>query len=242
MKKVLIVGDSHAGALKRGIDILRSEKHLNFEVDFCAIGSRYGGFASLKISENRLMLPENHHELAGKIIYFVDKDEFLINKYDVIAVACAGPFPSPLDIRNYHCNGALLLSSELVSSIVFNLHRYKKIVSELFCLFPEKLVIIGAPPPSSLELSSTTIIERYQKSSLVRLYGQILDCCSKTCHSRTPKFLLPPKHLLAESLFQTKSKFMRKVPLGDNRFDYSHASEEYGVDVVKVLSDMIASR
>ena len=242
MKKVLIIGDSHASALKLGVDILRSENNLNFEVDFCVVGSRFGGFASLKISENRLLLPENHHELAKKLYqYYSDRDEFLINEYDVIAIACAGPLPSPLNIANYHCDGSLLLSSELVSSIVFNLRRYKKMVSKLFYLFPEKLIIIGAPPPSSLDPLSSSIIERHHKSNLDRLYGKILDCCSKYYNSRNPKFLLPPEHLLAESLFQTKSEFMRNAPRKNNTIDYKHANEKYGVEVVKVLSDMITS-
>ena len=52
MKKILIVGDSHAGAVKLGIDILTSENNLNFEVDFCAVGSRYGMFESLEIKNS----------------------------------------------------------------------------------------------------------------------------------------------------------------------------------------------
>ena len=235
MKKVLVVGDSHAAALKHGVDAMQSELSINFEFDFCAVGRRLGGFSSLKIVNERLIVPDRLFELEGKIIFFVDKNEFMLNEYDAVVLVCAGPgaakISSPLSIMRYHCNESLLFSSALVKSIILNFKRYPEIVSDVFQVVPEKTIVVGSPPPGSNEPCVSSILERYRNSDLSLLYEQILNCCKKI---NQPRLILPPRCLLSDAFFQTRQEFM--VP-----FDHFHGNHIYGLHIVNELVRMLVA-
>ena len=239
MKKILVVGDSHAAAIKSGVDILQSKNLLNSKIDFCAVGSMLDGFSSLRIQNRQIIVPEKLFEQRNKIVFFADKKEFALDEYDVIAIACAGPYPNPLNIQNYHCTEKLIFSSVLIDAIIANLKRYKDIVSDISNLAPSKIIILGAPPPSSLEPSSTAILKTYQYSELLLLYKQISEACLRTFNANQPSFLLPPKHLLSDTFFQTKYEYMKKIKLRPNLFDYRHGNDFYGTEIVKKLLAMV---
>lgn len=237
MKKILILGNSHVGALKMGCEKLNYSE--NFLIQFAALPGNFSQMISLK--NNELFLTENLNKKFGGL----NKNlEFPIDirNFDFIALVF---FPSPLkflNAKNYY-------SKNLLKNVINELHfagerfkRNKKLFLQLKEIIPSKLILIPTPVPIKKTIkrdsfSNTSLSSKYllKQISLVRLI-----CDEFWEEDNKVSILLPPKNLLENNQLNTKEKYVRGGFGWDGieherENDLSHMNADYGQEIILTL-------
>ena len=240
MKNCLVIGNSHAGAIRMGAIKLGDtldEKRVKFH--FVAVGSRFNGFDSIAIEGQRLILPELSEDVTSQIFFYVDIASNDLTFYDWIILASG---PNPLNIELYNACLGTPHSDALVRGIATNMNRYERVVREVCECMPSTSVVLGAPPPSSSRPHSPLKSLNCDKTYLDTLAGQVYAACAETHSRKGPKFFLPPPAVLEDHRFETRPEFMFNGANKNAPPDYFHANRDYGKQMIAAFlnSDLFA--
>ena len=220
MKNVLVVGNSHVGSIKRGLDETNLPENIKFTF-FALPGPR---FLAFKISEKSVVSAESEHEYLEKTFGITSAP---LDDYDSILFVAGA---SRLQFSLYSTDRRVpFLSSAIIEKIVKNtkpnlFNSLRSIVE------PSKLFYLGSPLlPSEFTrsdfLRSTPLLSSSDEIQRAHnLASKIRYFCDKTIDdSETFSILLPPVHLLDEHQFKTLDKYM----IVNN----GHAKPSYGKEL-----------
>ena len=245
--RILFIGNSHTGAIKRGFDNLYHKISKDIDIKISGAGNPY--FSKWKVVDS-VIYPD--HDLRG-----LDNSPYSVADYDLIAV-CAGYGAS--DPRLLYKNKIQLLSRAILEKVVIshedraNEHsKHNKIVQYFLSNACSKnILIVGSPYPSS-KLYHDYIEEGVppyrKKSRLKKLHSTLLDLHNslqslkndkdhaiqihknnystilnifKNLERKMPriKYYFPPSSVLDETGLFTKKELMNR--------DLVHGNQEYG--------------
>ena len=250
MKKVLLLGNSHVGALKHAFSLVKSPTPSLFEFDFVAFASRR--LTTLSISESQLRIDDwDDHKTfiqsASAISSNID-----LKYYDII-VFVGGE--TPIDISYYvdFKNPILSIphfSSQVVEAVISTKFMSKnslltKLGQEL--ADHSRLVWVGKPPVmSNLELSHEDILNCQDLSAKIR------DICSlSSCSGKTPfKFLFPKVSVLNSHQFSLHESYCRgglrfngkaRTPTDTDFGLRNHGNSDYGKEIFLDLFHLLSN-
>lgn len=241
VKRVLVFGNSHVGAIKAGADLLSQSGHLMPIFEFAYVQNIH--FDKVRLVESSLLLPEdprvpNFYQSAWKRKASID-----LRDYNYILISHG---LSRLDPRLFYTrhNGISPFSQSLAKSII---HK-----GEVHSLFPSlgqlefcKSIFLGAPPPSIAmpKLAYIKKLSNHEKISIKTNSNLIRFICEESLLSSTGLgFWLPPEHLLSDLGNQTLLRYIRGgVEYSGNPHsqstDHVHANGEYGRELLTSLLD-----
>lgn len=245
MKKVLILGSSHVGALKMGLDAIDPPSECR--IDFACLPGKH--FYRFYLENGKLAYPD---ELAAKLAITQNpRIDLSLNSFDKIIYAHG---PCRLSLGLYTASRSIpLLSRSLVRDVALLPLPPSLFVDLMSMLDPNRLVYLGSPL-----VAESASFQRFQhlvpmvdsESELLRareLSGQIREYCTLSLMDESrPAFLLPPEYLLTQSGFNTLDKYIR----GGVRFDgtlrpvgvgvnftgnMEHGNSDYGKAIAAIL-------
>jgi len=246
MKSILIIGNSHVGAIKHGIDSLKTPEGI--QCSYLALPQQH--FGNLKVKGRNVTFP-------------LELSEYIENLFGFKKCACLDAFDrvvyvqglSRLSIDLYsHDRRIPFLSAELVKQIVtrINVPLFKSLNA---VLDPSKLIFLGRPLTSCVakvrHIRQVPIID--DESDAVRasfLVKSIRNICSETLLDQsTPSILLPPPHLLTSDQFNTLDTFIRgglrvnghqrSATHSDFETDMIHGNALYGQEMGRLILDYV---
>lgn len=205
MKNILVVGNSHVGALRKGFNCI--EVPPQFKFHYIALAGR--AFCSFKVINNCLTYPEKQAaniQALFKLNSFPCLDDF--EKIIYVEGPCR------LSLHLYSTDRRIPhLSKAVIREIVHNINS-PLFLSLLNAVGPSRLIYLGAPLISSaanegVHLNQVPLMDGNSTS------GHCLaDCIRKFCLSTyeddaLPTILLPPSHLLDKNQFNTLECYIR---------------------------------
>jgi hypothetical protein len=250
MKKILVIGSSHIGAIKKGLDLQLAPGSLHF--DFIALPGK--NYYSLEVLDGKFHAPEKSVEFICNLFSF--RDLPVLDHYDYF-LFCAARSRLAFDLYS-GSREPPVLSEAIVDAVIRNVndHLYRQVAN---CSRPSKLVFIGAPllsdsahQPGRLPRIPLIRTER-DDLNVSRLERLIRKCCDKSLRDvEGPSFLLPPPHMLRRHGFCTSDAYIRggirvdgrareKGNDDDYEADMGHGNEDYGVEIAKLLIGFFSS-
>ncbi|MAR08163.1 MAG: hypothetical protein CL862_13850 [Cyanobium sp. NAT70] len=244
MKNILILGDSHLNAFKRGHDSLAiKDKHL-FEkrrIDFSGNASHRLKFFSLNESEEKIYLRKNKKvSQTSKWDRARQSSEPLsLQQYDTFLITASSCRLDPNFLYGKTPKQFPLYSMDLLKQVIYSPRpgscKDPKIVRSILEHYPQKTILIGQPLPDEKSKKAafiTTLNDRCRENISTNV-KTIRSICAQEQPSSNPTIYLPPEHLLGPLGITTKTEYM--MPPDDN----NHANEAYGT---KILLDLITRK
>lgn len=260
MKKILAIGNSHLGALKKGFELVLKGSQALECIDFAQLWET--GFGYLELDGSKIVAPDfipeknNPRHLNLKEAWGVYPDKVKVpdlSEYDLVLVVAS---PSKLfSLFYYGLLDPFSLSTDIIRDIIFSntfdvdrfpllspLHlRVSKVVKQICDLQKNKVVFIGAPLP--VEGFQLTIVERLRaklEASRVNSARHLENIerirfvadQSLADPEALFKVILPPRHLLCHFEISTKAAFRGR--------DLWHCSGEYNATMVEHLDSLFA--
>lgn len=245
MKKVLILGNSHVGALKHGVDQL-ADQDIDYQFSFAALPAPL--FPRFRLKNRKLSVPFEHQAIFQSI--YADGPFVDLDMYNNVVFVNG---PSRLSGNLYLVNRKLpFYSTSLIREIAIHGLMPPLFDSLRKTVEPARLIYLGAPLLSERatlprHLASIPLIETdADYAAINRLVATIRNCCSETVDDPSvPTFLLPPAELLNSIGMNTLDIFIRggmrmdgnsrTSSSNDYRRDMSHGNASYGSRVVLAL-------
>lgn len=245
MTKILVIGNSHVGAIKTGLDLLPPPDCLDF--DFIALpGTNY---KLLNVIDGQFSVPERFEKFVCDTFSFQEPPS--LGDYDFF-LFCADRCRLSIDLYTDNREPPVL-SESVIDAIIHNVkgHLYQQIAD---CSRPAQLVLIGAPLLSENAyqdkyLQRIPIVRSEQDiRNLEKLESLIRKCCDQSLQQAgTARFLLPPRHVLTQHGFCTDDQYIRggirvdgrkreKGKSRDFETNMRHGNERYGVEIAKILT------
>ncbi len=248
MKRILVLGSSHVGAIKKGFSMQSIPDNMKF--DFIALPGKK--FEFLKISNDKLQVP---HRYLPFITRTFGLDELpRLDGYDYF-LFCHGQSRLSFDLYS-QTRKVPVLSKSVVKAIIahVNLALFKQIVRSVE---PSKVIFIGAPLISEesckkQHLSRVPLISSETDMQDANCLANLIrQCCSESFESQGPSFLLPPAHVLTQHEFLTRKEFMRGGVRVDGRVreeamdtdfaeDVAHGNTKYGIEISKLVINRLS--
>ena len=247
MKSILIIGSSHVGAIKHGIDSLKTPEGI--QCSYLALPGK--AFPNLKVKGRDVTFPAKLSEYIEDLFGF--KKCVCLDDFDRVVFVHG---PSRLNIRLYsHDRRIPFLSAAIVKQIVTHI-KVPLFQSLKAVLDPSKLIFLGAP----LISSNAVMLKHIQQVPLFDdesdaarasfLVNSIRNICSATLLDQsTPSILLPPVHLLTSDQFNTLDTFIRRGLRVDGRqrgaadpdfeIDMGHGNSLYGQEMGRLILDYV---
>ena len=246
MNKILVMGNSHCATIRKGAtDMDDTDLLNNFELNYLIVGNANGGLRDVQIADNSLDF--SSVEKSNKGFRALSLPSLDLNFYDIFLVAEG---LNPLDLRNYYqINSNKIykpLSQATIRAICLNINRYSKCVDHIARNFPNKRIIISAPPPAFVGENEELLKASYGAKHLRDLYKifrnnlellrgfseKIRDVCESSCQeTQSPSFILPPRNLLDASGLFLNSNYARK--------DLFHGDEIYGSTMLVQMAHLV---
>ena len=224
MKNILVVGSSHVGAIKLGIDEVTSPGEFNFTY-FALPGLRFLGF---RVLDRNIVAPESEYEFLH---HRYGHTSVSLEDYESILYVDG---PSRMSLSLYSNNRRVsLLSHAAIDEISKNFssglfNSLKSIVE------PAKLYYLGCPLISSSSdnknhLKNLPLLKTPEDiSRSIKLSSMVRRICDKTIDDENSvSILLPPSRMLNKSQFNTLDNYMQK--------DFGHANSSYGREIAPHL-------
>ena len=242
MKKILVIGNSHVGAIKKGIESISSNKNFNFS--YVALpGER---FSNLSLSGRNIIFPECELPFLREV--FGISESLSLDDFDLFLYVAES---SRLHFGLYSRDGRIPALSD---KIIYNIVRYS--FSPFFgsiqsAVKPAKLIFLGGPLrfpsyPRYRKHKKSLIETPYDSARLLELTSAVRKICGDTIMDKSfPSLVLPPPHLLVSSQLSTREEYLvggTKVN-GKNRnqLDTSHANASYGKEIGQFIINFIES-
>ena len=243
MKKILVMGNSHCATIRAGETNADNNGIINnLELNYLIIGNVNGGLRDVQITENNFDFSSVKKSTQG--FRSLSLPSLDLSYYDFFFVA---EELNPLDLRNYYqANSSKIykpLSRATIKAICLNINRYSACVSYIARNFPNRVVIISAPPPAFVGENEELLEASYGAKHLRDLYKifcnslellqefseKIREACKSSCQdNQSPSFILPPRDLLDASGLFLNSKYARK--------DLFHGDEAYGRTMLEKMA------
>jgi hypothetical protein len=249
MKKVLIFGSSHIGAIKNGLELFRKSNTSRFDYSFLGLSSRK--FRRVfNIQHGLIYSRKRNIRRTIKQLFGCNKLVHLTS-FDAIVYLDG---PCLLDLSLYSNTGSIApLSREVAKSIIYH--------GDLGCYFrslqtaypANQLYYLGAP----LKSQDAVNIARYNehtptefmmsnKHMMSALQAAVREVCdSSLIDDSQPNYLVPPQVLLDQTGFLTRREFMSEGARFDGRTrelndpDVSHGNAEYGKIIIDHLETIL---
>ena len=245
MKKVLILGSSHVGALKMGLDAIGAPSE--YRIFYACLPGKH--FYRFYLEGRRLSYPD---ELAAKLAITQNpRIDLCLHDFDKIIYAHG---PCRLSLGLYTASPSIpLLSRSLVRDVALLPSPPSLFVDLMSVLEPNRLAYLGSPLVSESASCQSfhnlvPIVDSDVELLRARhLSGQIRDYCAQSLIDVSgPAFLLPPEHLLSMSGFNTLDQYIRGGVRFDGTFrrsgtdvdfagDMEHGNFNYGLEIASIL-------
>ena len=245
---ILIIGNSHSGALKAGQQQLELENELDhMNIDFLALSGKY--FRRLSIFDKIISLPEDPTDDVGQKQWhnsYGHSQTIDLNKYHFVIMAggiCT------MNFRFYYSgNNVTHLSASMLGKIQDNIiycNQYSE-ASEIFYkigyAIHDKLIYLGTPLPSSKfykeqEVASIfkgpirKVLER--NASIIRARAE-----NKLLARHFPVAVPPLEQLLDVNFVSTRHEFIHNGLNATNiakNIDLDHANGNYGKQMLQYI-------
>jgi hypothetical protein len=247
MKSVLIIGSSHVGAIKCGIDSMQAIGGV--QCRYLALPKK--SFSGLKVKGGDVVFPPTLTKHIKDLFGF--ESSVCLDDFDRVLFVDG---PSRLSIHLYsHDRRIPFLSAALVREIVTHIPApLFQSLSVVLC--PSRLIFLGAPLISSSAVKPNhlrrvpLINSELDASRASFLVNTIRNICSETLLDQsTPSILLPPPHLLTPDQFNTLDSFIRGGLRANGRqrgaddpdfeTDMVHGNSLYGQEMGRLILDYV---
>lgn len=252
MKNILILGTSHVGALKQGLDQC---SHVNskdsFGFEYAAVPLKM--FKKFTVVDSVVRVPGGAIKALKKT--YDHGDQIDLMKYDSIVFVHG---LSRLDFSLYFSDRMIAPISEGVIREIALHPKEPSLFLELLANLPvSKLIYIGSPLISEKTTKKKQLkrVPLLPEQSHCQKASEIASLIRKACHnsladSSIPSYLLPPPEVLTASGFNTLDQFIRGGIRYDGRVrtvehdddfeeDMVHGNSEYGKRMAMVLLDYL---
>ena len=239
MKKVLLMGNSHAGSIKCGLDMAIAQGLLDIVYETCCGAAGSGVIQGLYLeSEKSQILHSTLKEAPYNGVNFPVK----LSNYDSIVLT--GPI-NPLKALVVFAKWQSKLDSAPVSeSLVYDSFRFRigqlqsypdfRLYSQLLDMYSKKCIYVGRPISSPIK--PKPVSSKFH-GSVMKLKEVIVKRLADT---DSFSVVFPPASVLDG--LTTKSKFLRGGVNVEglqhdrsNSSDRSHMNPEYGLEIVKEM-------
>jgi len=250
MKKILVIGNSHVGAIKKGIESLPSTSNLSFS--YIALpGQRFAGF---RLFKRNIVFPKQDQKFIRDT--FGINEALSVDDFDLLLYVAGR---SRLHFGLYSSDRRIPALSYAVIEKIIKCSSDPFYESIQATIEPSRLVFLGGPLKSSnignggpRNLSIPMIETPCDTTRLLKLSSAIRKICETTVADRhSPSLILPPPYLLTCNHFNTLEKYLsgglrvngtERGGLGaKGNADMSHANYLYGQEMSRVIVDFIAS-
>jgi len=245
MKKVLIIGNSHVGALKMGYERVLKNDPINVEFHFFSCIN----FSKNIVLKNSCLKPINDETSDFLMkIHMIDKLNLKTLNPDVILIS--GCMWSRSDVKyNYFSftsfthenmlNDKFTYSKDFIEEVVFSLKKSvnnssnTKLLHEI-ANYVSCPVYISQPNPLTKSVNKRSVFTKKH----INKYQKIVNLIKKTFYNKKIIYFPPPIETLHSSDFLTKKIFIKdsyrldeSKKHGDE--DVHHANYEYGALFLK---------
>lgn len=247
MSRILIVGNSHVGAIASGMrEVLGNECAENFH--FAALPST---FSHMSVTRGHIIVPpEIQNQLS---ITYPYSETIPLNDYENIVYVAGW---CRMDFRFFQVDGKIPpLSSEVIKEILTGPiqtgHLYRRILKEFDR--PEQVIYLGAPLVSENHTQFVKAVPLIESEQDLTVIQQAAIKIRKICDDLLTepgiaKILLPPEHVIGKIGFNTLDRFMRAgvrfngAPRKSNDRDFAkddHGNREYGIEISRMLIEFL---
>ncbi len=244
MKKILVMGNSHAGAIKSA-EKQSLDHHSKFVFEYACYAAR--ALDSSFIKGEKFILRNWDEKKTFEEVSLEEDGSIILGKYDFIVLVGG---VSPLAINHYlnHQNVLSPLSNELINSIItYGVIKTIEPLEKLSSILKSnKVIYIGQPLPAR---GNQIIYNENVLLHLSQLGKRIRSICKKTWNSLdTPSLVFPSEEVYESDLFAVKPEFVRAGLRFDGRprkksdSDYNvlnHGNYYYGESLFKELCKCI---
>ncbi len=249
MKKVLIFGSSHIGAIKNGLELYKLDRTPS--LDFSFLGFSQPRFKrSFVVKDGAIRATKQKVSRKVKRL-FCHRKVVHLSSFDAVIYFDG---PCLLDLSLYCPTDSVRpLSRELVKTIILNgaLGSYFRQLQG--CCSPNQLYYLGKPlraetPVLSIEHGEHDRTEKLlsERRILSSLQTAVQDVCDRSLKDESqPTYLIPPPVLLDQTGFLTRREFMSEGVRFDGKTrdlkdrDVSHANAEYGKIIIEHLEKLL---
>lgn len=239
MKNILILGTSHVGALKQGLDqCLPSKAKDSFGFDYAAVPLKM--FKKFTVVDSVVHVPKGALKALKKTYDHGDQIELM--NYDSIVFVHG---LSRLDFSLYFSDRMVApISEDLIREIALRPIEPSLFLDLLINIPVSRLIYIGSP----LISEKTTKKKQLKRVPLLLEQShrqkalEIASLIRKACHdsladSSMPSYLLPPPDVLTASGFNTLDHFIRGGIRYDGRVRTMEHDDDFEDDMVHGNSD-----
>lgn len=247
MKKALLVGSSHVGAIKLGLEAVASA-----DIDFTYIALAGLKFNKLRIKSGKLFYPKKFGQFMEEAFGIARRPR--LSDYDYV-LFCHGACRHALSL--YSSNRRIpILSNSIVKAIIHSpgVDLFNQIYDSID---PSQIVYIGSPLLSESVfqqryISAKPVLDSEHEISRANALAALIRryCEESALNKNTPTYLLPPSRLLANAGFNTQDKYIRGgvrvngIPRtegrdGDFAIDMGHGTAEYGKEMAPVILEQL---
>ena len=248
MRNVLVLGTSHVGALKQGLDqCLHANANHSFGFDYAAVPLKM--FKKFTVVESVVRVPNGAIKALKKT--YDHGDAIDVMKYDSIVFVHG---LSRLDFSLYSSDRMISpLSEGLIREVALHPKEPSLFLDLLNNIPASKLIYIGSPLISEKTTKKKQLkrVPLLLKQSQRQKASEIASLIREACHDSLkdpsiPSYLLPPPEVLTSSGFNTLDQFIRggvrydgRVRTIDNDEDFEddmvHGNSDYGKRMATVL-------
>ena len=242
MKKILVFGSSHVGALKVGLNNIDKKYLENISFDFAAVPRK--NFHQIYLNNNKLNFPqeiiEKYSGVFGNIQFPIDLD-----KYDY-HILVGAEILSPIEQLITSEKKFTYYSKNFIENYIDNFFYLESItnkenkdqIHKLIKLLCSKIIII----PTPLEVLSVKNKSKFDSIPNTKLIAKQINLIRSICDNVSEEknkvsILLPPEKLLENNQLNTKHNYIRGGLKwngnGHNRKrDVRHMNPEYGKEIM----------
>jgi hypothetical protein len=249
MKKVLIFGSSHIGAIKNGLELFLKTNTSRFDYSFLGL-PRQKFRTAFKIKHDLIYSTEMDVSQRIQQLFGFDRSVHLTSFGAIIYF----DGPCLLDLSLYSSAGSVApLSREVTKTIIYhcNLGYYFRCLQTAYPA--NQLYYLGAPLKSQdavnnprLYKQPPTDIMMSSKHMFSALQATVRDVCDRSLKDKTqPNYLVPPPVLLDQTGFFTRREFMSEGARFDGRSrdlndpNVLHGNAEYGKVIIEHLEKLL---
>ena len=236
MKKILLVGRSHAGAIKLGLDLARKSNLFSAEIEYLVMFSQYYKKLKYDIQSKSIIYPDliPIDKTISDLRFPVQTD----NYSKIIIAHGKNPISAAFEIAQWSVNTESLISDSLLHQCFFNIIKNRSLTRNLLNTCAQKCIYIGAPREAiNTNLDKKRLnMEKFLVGTARSLVARIEE---KQNIGSLTSVIFPPSHLL-DSFMRTKSMYARcgvnahgKEHLRSS--DFKHMNADYGFELVKKM-------
>ena len=232
VKDILLIGSSHAAALKQGFDLVDND----ISMDVIAAPKRVS--KNLNIKGTIIRFKGNKKRLEYIHKSFGNLRPCDASQYKKIIIAQGQPVLRLDHYINRRNKNVPRLSENIVKDIITSRFKNHWITALAENCLSSRIIYVGSPPPSEkVNLGPFKLLSNHENHENIGHLRRAIANVIQDCENKIRiKLYTPPIQVMSENLFTVKHKYFqgRDVPYGGSD-DLRHCNAEYGKIVFKDL-------